>query len=308
MLSWIKPPALRPGDLLGVCAPGGPPDPAALDRGCQTLRELGFEVRVAPGVLARSRFTAGDASVRCSDLEGLFADHEVKGIVCARGGAGTLGMLRRLNADLLRSHPKILVGYSDITALHLFLNRLGLVTLHGPMVARELATGGFDRRSLWAALTGEGAAYAAEEGDLLPLRAGSAEGVLRGGCLSLLAATCGTPWALATDEDAILFLEDIDEPPYRVDRMLTQLRESGALDHVRGIIFGDMKGCSPSVDADYGLEDVVLTALADLNLPVALGLSSGHTTSPQITLPFGVRARLVCGEQAAFQVLESAVS
>jgi muramoyltetrapeptide carboxypeptidase len=133
--------------------------------------------------------------------------------------------------------------------------------------------------------------------------------VLRGGCLSLLAAACGTPWAFSTaGEDTVLFLEDLDEAPYRVDRLLCQLREAGAFDRVRGIVFGDMKGCSPSVNDDYGLEDVLLSALEGLDIPIALGLSSGHTSSPMITLPFGVRARLDCGESADFRVLESAVS
>jgi muramoyltetrapeptide carboxypeptidase len=308
-MNWTKPRALQSGDLVGVCAPGGPVEPAVLERGCQTLRELGFEVRVAPGTLARTRFTAGDAGVRRTDLEALFADDAVKGIVCARGGAGALGILRGLNADLLRSHPKAFVGYSDITMLHLLLNQLGLVTLQGPMVACELATGAFDRPSFLAGLTGQGAPFVADPGDLLPLRAGAAEGVLRGGCLSLLAAACGTPWAFSTGgEDTLLFLEDWDEAPYRVDRLLSQLRETGAFDNVRGVVFGDMKGCSPSVNDDYGLEEVLLSALDGLDLPIALGLSSGHTPSPQITLPFGVRARLACAEAAEFQVLESAVS
>lgn len=308
-MNWIKPRALQPGDLVGVCAPGGPVEPAVLERGCQALRDLGFEVRVAPGTLARTRFTAGEASVRRADLEALFADDEVKGIVCARGGAGALGILRGLNVALLRSHPKVFVGYSDITVLHLFLNQLGLVTFQGPMVARELATGAFDRPSFLAGLTGQGAPFVTEPGDLLPLRAGAAEGVLRGGCLSLLAAACGTPWAFsAGGEDTLLFLEDWDEAPYRVDRLLSQLREAGAFDNVRGVVFGDMKGCSPSVKDDYGLEEVLLSALDGLDVPIALGLSSGHTPSPQITLPFGVRARLACAESAEFQILESAVS
>lgn len=309
MVSWIKPPALQQGDLVGVCAPGGPVEPAALERGSQALRELGFEVRVAPGTLERTRFTAGDACTRRADLEALFADDQVRAVICARGGAGTLGILRGLDAELLRTHPKILVGYSDITALHLLLNQLGLVTFQGPMVARELATGAFDRPSFLAALTGQGEPFVTEPGDLQPLRAGAAEGVLRGGCLSLLAAACGTPWAFSTrGEDTLLFLEDLEEAPYRVDRLLSQLREAGAFENVRGIVFGDMKGCSPSVNDDYGLEDVLLSALEGLDVPMALGLSSGHTASPLITLPFGVRARLECAESADFRVLEPAVS
>jgi muramoyltetrapeptide carboxypeptidase len=133
--------------------------------------------------------------------------------------------------------------------------------------------------------------------------------VLRGGCLSILAAAAGTPWALAPDkEDTILFLEDVDERPYRIDRMLLQLRESGALAGVRGVVFGDMKGCAPRFDESYRLEEVLLDALEGLEVPVALGLSSGHTASPAVTLPLGVKARLRCGERASFEVLEAAVS
>src|SRR4029077_823823 len=135
-----------------------------------------------------------------------------------------------------------------------------------------------------------------------------AEGRLVGGCLSILAAAAGTDWALSPGgEDTILFLEDVDEPPYRIDRMLLQLRESDGLAGGRGVVFGDMKGCSTSVSADYGLEDVIREALAGLEVPVALGLSSGHATGPGVTLPLGVRARLVCGEEARFEVLEPAV-
>jgi muramoyltetrapeptide carboxypeptidase len=190
------------------------------------------------------------------------------------------------------------------------LNRLGLVTFHGPMVAWELATRAYDRASFLAAVTGQGAPYAAEADELVALRPGTAEGVLRGGCLSLLAAAAGTPWALRTEgEPTLLFIEDVDEKPYRIDRLLMQLRLSGALDGVVGIVLGDMKGCAPALDADYTLEDVILEALGGLEVPIALGLSSGHTTHPFVTLPLGVKARLACtGDEARFEVLEAAVS
>jgi muramoyltetrapeptide carboxypeptidase len=179
------------------------------------------------------------------------------------------------------------------------------------MVARGLDEGesGYDRASLWHGLTGEGAPYQSGEDDLLPLADGTAEGVLRGGCLSLLAAVAGTPWALPRrHEPALLFLEDVDEKPYRVDRMLRQLRACGAFEGVAGVVFGDMKGCAPGFDEDYTLEEVLLEALAGLGVPVALGLSSGHTTLPNLTLPLGVRARLECANgEALLAVLEPAV-
>lgn len=294
---------------MGVCAPAGPVDPPALDKGVAQLESLGFRVRRAGGILERRGFTAGTLETRLADLRGLFADDEVKGIVCARGGAGASGLLPRLDGEWLRARPKAFVGYSDITLLHLYLNRRGLVTFHGPMVAKDLATGAYDRPSLLGALTGQGPPYRSEAEDLLPLRPGEAEGRLRGGCLSLLASAAGTPWALETKgDDTILFMEDVDEPPYRIDRMLRQLRASGALSGVRGIVFGDMKGCSPRLDADYTLEDVIGEALEGLDVPLAFGLSSGHSTGPNVTLPFGVRARLSCSaDEARFELLESAV-
>jgi muramoyltetrapeptide carboxypeptidase len=294
---------------VGVCAPGGAVDAARLDKGVKALRELGFEVWTSPGILDRDRFSAGSVERRVAEIHGLFADDRVAGIVCARGGAGTGWILPRLDAALLRSNPKVFVGYSDVTLLHLHLNRLGLVTFHGPMAAWELANGSYDRASFLWAVTGKGAPYSSEPDDLAVLRPGEATGVLRGGCLSLLAAAAGTPWALGVGEDpTLLFIEDVDEKPYRIDRLLMQLRQSGALEGVAGIVFGDMKGCSPGLDADYSLEDIIVEALAGLDVPIALGLSSGHTTHPFVTLPFGVRARLICGDEARFELLEASVA
>jgi muramoyltetrapeptide carboxypeptidase len=306
-----KPRALRPGDLIGVAAPAGPVEEDRLGRGVAELERLGFAVRVADGVRERKGFTAGTVENRLQQLHGLFADPAVAAIACARGGAGAIQLLPGLDRNLLRDHPKVLLGYSDVTLLHVEMERLGLTSLHGPMVARGLDEGeaGYDRASLWQGLTGEGAPYESGEDDLVPLAEGTAEGVLRGGCLSLLAAVAGTPWAARRiDEPTLLFLEDVDEKPYRVDRMLRQLRASGAFEGVAGVVFGDMKGCAPGFDEDYALEDVLLEVLAGLGVPVALGLSSGHTALPGVTLPLGVRGRLECASGGVrFAVLEAAV-
>jgi muramoyltetrapeptide carboxypeptidase len=281
-----------------------------LEKGVGALRDLGFEVRVPETLLDRRTFTAGSATRRHDELQSLFADRDVAGIVCARGGAGAAQLLAGLDPALFRAHPKVFVGYSDVTFLHLLLHRGGLVTFHGPMVAREWADGGVHLDSFRAAVMGEGAPYVTETDELEPLRNGTGLGTLRGGCLSILAAAAGTPWAFRPDpEGTILFLEDVDERPYRIDRLLFQLRASGAFEGVRGIVLGDMKGCSPSAGDDYRLEDVVREALAGLDAPIALGLSSGHTTLPNVTLPLGVRARLVCdGGAAGLEILEAAVS
>jgi muramoyltetrapeptide carboxypeptidase len=307
-VSWVRPRALRPGDLVGVCAPSGPVNPDRLERGMAALREMGYDVRESPGARARARFSAGPAPGRLSDLHALYADDAVAGIVCARGGAGVVGLMEGLDRDLLRAHPKVFVGYSDLTLIHLALGQLGHVSVHGPMVARELGDDAFDRASFDFAVAGKGEPYTSEPEDLLVVREGEATGVLRGGCLSLLAAAAGTQWALRPEEDTILFLEDVDEPPYRIDRMLWQLRLSGALERVRGIVFGDMRGCAPRFEADFGLEDVIREALSGLDVPIALGLSSGHTNNPFVSLPLGVPARLRCAGEATFALLGPAVA
>jgi muramoyltetrapeptide carboxypeptidase len=305
-----KPPALRRGDLVGVCAPSGPIEPGELGNGVRELESLGFRVRVPEGILARTRFTAGTVERRVVELHALFGDPEVRAVVCARGGAGAGGLLDRIDTGILAANPKPFVGYSDATAFHLLLARLGRVSVYGPMAGRGLHPGGYDRDSFLAAVCGEGSFFASGPDDLVSLREGEGEGVLRGGCLSLLAAAAGTPDAMRPDQEGtILFLEDVRERPFRIDRMLTQLRRSGAFAGVRGVVFGEMKGCAPEAEADYRLENVLLDALAGLEVPVALGLSAGHANHPIVSLPLGVRARLVCGEaDARLEVLEAAVS
>jgi muramoyltetrapeptide carboxypeptidase len=284
-------------------------NPDSLKRGVAELEALGFAVQVGEAALERRHFTAGSIERRLRDLHALFADDTIRGVFCARGGAGSLGLLPALDVALIRARPKVLVGYSDITFVHAVLNNAGHVTFHGPLVAREFADRSYHRDSLLAAIQGVGPAYASEADELLPLREGAAEGRFLGGCLSILAAGCGTPWELRPPDDCILLLEDVDEPPYRVDRLLRQLRAAGVFARARGVVLGDFVGCSPPRDADYSLEDVILEALSGLDVPIALGLSTGHTKSPNLTLPLGVRARLVCeGGVARFEVLERAVS
>jgi muramoyltetrapeptide carboxypeptidase len=308
-MSWSRPRAVKRGDLIGVCSPASGVEAERLQAGVDRLRGLGFEVRVTEGATARSGFTAGPAELRLRELHGLFADPDVAGIVCARGGAGCAALLPGLDPSLLRANHKVFVGFSDITLLHLYLAHLRLISLHGPMAAHDLDSGAFHRESFLWALTGEGSPYATEEDELETLRPGRAEGRVRGGCLSLLAAAAGTPWAVESHDDTILFVEDVKERPYRIDRMLFQLRHSGALKGVRGIVFGDMVGCAPRMPDDQSLEDVIRQALSGLDVPIALGLSSGHTRSPNVTLPLGVRARLDCNPDGArFEVLEAAVA
>jgi muramoyltetrapeptide carboxypeptidase len=307
-VSVVRPRALRAGDVVGICAPSGPVDAERLAQGMAELEALGFHVRVGESTRARDGFTAGSAALRLADLHALFADPEVAGIVCARGGAGAAPLLGRLDESLLLQNPKVFIGYSDVTLLHLVLGRLGIVSLHGPMAAIDLYGDRYDRDSFRSAVMGEGPLPVWR--GLRTLRPGDCTGRLRGGCLSLVASVCGTRFGLPSvaGEDVILFLEDVNEAPYRCARMLWQLRESGALRDVKGIVFGTMDGCIPAAGADYSLEDVLRSELAGLEIPMAFGLAAGHTALPNLTLPLGVRMQLTCGDTGELAVLEPAVS
>jgi muramoyltetrapeptide carboxypeptidase len=305
-----KPKALRPGDLVGVCAPSGAVDPERLARGVAALEALGLRVRVPDGLAgARDLFMAGSVQRRLDELYALFGDPDVAAIACARGGAGVLQLLPRLDPERLLARSAIFVGYSDLTPLHALLNAHGRVSFHGPMVARDFADGLADLDSFRATVMGEGPPLSLAGEPLVALRAGSGEGPLAGGCLSLLASLVGTPWALRPPDGAVLFLEDWDEPPYRLERLLWQVRVAGLFEGARGVVFGEMQGCATGPDVPYRLEDVLRRALEGLDVPVALGLSSGHTTRPNLTLPLGARARLECASDSArFEVLEAAVA
>jgi len=236
-------------------------------------------------VLARRGYLAGSDAERAADWHAMVADGGVDAIFAARGGYGSGRLLPRLDADLLRRHPKAIVGHSDLTVvLNDMLQRAGVVTFHGPMVS-WFAERPESTAALLALLAGEGPAQLETEEVWVE---GEAEGMLAGGCLSLVAAMVGTPHAVET-RGRLLFLEDVNEKPYRVDRMLTQLRQAGALDGVAGLLFGEMPNCFEG--EEVCLREVALDLCGDLGVPIAAGLPSGHGRG-LVTLPFGVRARL----------------
>ncbi len=209
----------------------------------------------------------------------------------------------------IAAHPKIFVGYSDLTALlTTFTDSANFVTFHGPMVTKDFAVAdGVDVPSWQSAVSGETEWEIAEGSGAKPLVAGAAEGILYGGCLSILVAALGTPYDIHT-EGTILFMEDIAAKPYQIDRMLMQLKLAGKLKDIRGIIFGEMLDCQQGPTQDYSLEEVVLRVVGDLGIPVAFGLRSGHVSRANITLPIGVRARLEVGGEVKLKILESATS
>ncbi len=306
----LKPPALKPGDTVGIVAPASNIKGELLEQGCEELRRLGYTPFYLPSILEQDLYFAGSAKRRARELEEMFSRDEVRAIVCARGGYGANYLLGELDPAKIAGHPKIFCGYSDVTTLlTCFADSARFVTFHGPMITKDFVhQDGVDLASWQAAFTGLATweiASAADSG-AVGLVDGTAEGILYGGCLSILVAALGTPHDIYTN-DTILFMEDVNAKPYQVDRMLMQLKLAGKLRGVKGIVFGEMLDCAQSNDQGYTLQEVVLRIVGDLGIPVAYGLRSGHVTRKNITLPIGVRASLsVNGGQVTLKILEAA--
>jgi muramoyltetrapeptide carboxypeptidase len=311
----MKPTPLRPGATLAVVSPASAAKPELVQAGIDCLNRLGYKTVLMPHALdCGPLYYAGTVEHRVADLHAAFADPGIDGIVCTRGGWGSSELLPHLDAELVRANPKVFVGYSDHTALHVWLAReAGLVTFHGPMVAADFArVEGFDQVSWNHAIAGDAGWSLGDAAGLRVLRPGVAVGTLAGGCLSILAESLGTPYAVlpaSADAPRILFLEDIGTKPYQWDRMLLHLRYAGLLQHVSGIVFGDMRQCA-APEEDAMLEQAILHALADFTGPIAIGLRSGHGEPPNITLPLGVRVRLDLSgpENPRLEFLEAATS
>ncbi len=306
----VKPRALRPGDTVGIVAPASNIRKVDLDAGCEALDRAGYKTFYFDSILEHDLYFAGSVERRARELEEMFRRDDILAIVCARGGYGSNYLLKALALDLLKSHPKIFVGYSDNTSLlTYFVDAANLVTFHGPMVAKDWAHEyGVDVASWQAVLSGLEPHEVSLNSEVIGLADGEAEGVIYGGCLSILVASLGTPYEIKTD-GKILFLEDIAAKPYQIDRMLMQLRLGGHLDRVRGIVFGEMLDCMQTANQGYTLQEVVMRIVGDLGIPVAYGVRSGHVSAGNITLPFGVQARLSVGDwKVKLRILESAVT
>lgn len=312
----IKPKALKAGDQVAVVAPASGVEPEAFDRALASLTALGFRPKAGTHARGRKGFLSGTDAERLADLHAAFADKDVKAVWCVRGGGGSPRLLPSLDFDLIRKNPKVFIGFSDITALHIAISqRTGLVTFHGPVGTSQYTD--YTRGRVMELLTGSAKPPIVvdpspenlkKEATLFhpaTIKGGRATGKLTGGNLSLLAALCGTPYALKDIAGKILFIEDINEPPYRVDRMLTQLRQSLDLRSLAGIALGVFDdGANAAKDAEP-LLDVFRDRLGDLGVPVVYGLSFGHITD-NMTLPYGIKAELDA-DAASLTFLESAV-
>ena len=305
----LRPAALNQGDTVGIIAPAGPVNREKSEAGIVRLRGLGFNPVYSDTIFDRDLYFAGGVRRRLNELHEMFRRADVKAIICARGGYGSNYLLPHLDCQLIATSRKILCGYSDVTTLLTYLHdKLGLVSLHGPMVSKDFADAGGVHFDSFLSASGGQESWRIGTSDspgLRPIRNGTAEGKLYGGCLSLLVASIGTPYEIQTD-DTILFLEDLGEWPYRIDRMLMHMKYAGKLDKVRGIIFGEMVDCDPSPDSGYTLQEAISHVLADVKVPVGFGLRSGHFSGGNITLPIGVRARLTVREAVTLEILEAA--
>ncbi|MGA2978280.1 MAG: LD-carboxypeptidase [Terriglobales bacterium] len=307
--SRTKPRALRPGDKVGIVAPASNVKSEMLEAGCDGLRRAGYEPFYFDSILERDLYFAGSVERRARELEDMFVRDDIRAIVCARGGYGSNYLLQTLDLKKIAAHAKIFVGYSDLTSLLIsFTGAANFVTFHGPMVAKDFAVAdGVDLASWRDAVSGAAEWEIGEASGAKPLVTGEAEGVLYGGCLSILVAALGTPYDIST-AGTILFLEDLAAKPYQIDRMLMQLKLAGKLQDVRGIVFGEMMDCRQGPAQDYTLEEVVLRVVGELGIPVAFGLRSGHVSRANITLPIGVKARLEVGGEVRLRILEPATT
>jgi muramoyltetrapeptide carboxypeptidase len=299
----IKPRAIGPGARIGIAAPGGPVDPGKLEQGEAVLRGAGFEPVRRDDLLARRGYLAGDDARRARELMEFVEDPGVEAILCARGGYGCCRILEALDAAAVRAARKPLVGYSDVTALLLWQRRLaGLVGFHGPMLEHgaELAPEALD--SLVNELTGTAPRPSVLKG--VGRRGGSAEGQLIGGNLVLLSASLGTCWEVDT-RGAILLIEEVGEHPYRIDRMLQQLRGAGKLERLVGVGAGDLSSCVDERFLEPSAEQVIEEIVAPLGVPLVTSLPIGHLKANR-TWPIGARA-IIDGIQGEIRILERGV-
>ena len=293
---------LRPGDTIGIAAPAGPVKAERLEAGVALVRQLGFEPFHRRDITERRGYLAGEDSRRAGELMELVCDPKVNAILCARGGYGCHRIIPMLDPTAVRKAAKPLVGYSDITTLLLWQRRCaGLMGIHGPMLEKETPAPGA-HSALTRALMGVGSPPRLQG---RPLAGGWREGRLTGGSLSVTVASLGTPWEIDTRE-AILMLEDVNEPPYRLDRMLQQLRAAGKLDSVVGVGVGSMLGCEDGDDLSIGVGDVLEEILIPLGVPVISELPFGHGAA-NLPWPHGGRAA-IDGDRGEIELMEFSVA
>ncbi|MFN8259292.1 MAG: LD-carboxypeptidase [Bacteroidales bacterium] len=291
----IRPKALTQGSLIALIAPAGPIVQEQLDKAQKTLSDLGFRSCFTPDILARKGYLAGDDNIRLNDLHHAFERQDIDAILCIRGGYGAARIVEKVDYKLIKKNPKIFIGYSDITVLLNAINqKTGLVTFHG--VLGTSVFNEYTKRIFSAVLTNNTSGELIKTvypDDISVINPGKASGILAGGNLSIIASLAGTNFRV-NFKDKIVFLEDIDEAPYRIDRMLTQLLLTGSLQNASAIVLGNFKGCdldNQKITAgnSLSLQEVFADRLSNLKIPVVQGYSFGHSEN-QALFPIGAKA------------------
>jgi len=308
----LKPRAVEPGARVVVIAPASNAKPERIELGLAALRRRGFDASAAMHALGKEPpFFSGTAAARLEDLHRAFADPEVQAIFCIRGGYGSNYLLEDLDLELIGANPKPLFGYSDLTTLQTwFLDQLGLIGFHGPMVAADFYREGGIHEASFEAATQGGLVTAGEAEGLRILKPGRTRGIVYGGCLSILTFALGTRFVPQT-EGKLLFIEDVAAKPYQIDRMLRQMLFAGKFDGVTGLMFGEMLECaspgaSPEANRDL-LDEVILRVFDWFEGPIAMGLRSGHVSHGSVTLPMGIEAELILEDSPVLRYLDAAV-
>jgi muramoyltetrapeptide carboxypeptidase len=304
-----KPRALQPGDRIAIVAPASGFATEQLHAGCEELRALDFEPVYDLTIFERRAYTAGPAAVRADALKRAWADPGIAGIVAARGGYGSVQLLPLLNPSDFDGPSKAFIGYSDNTSLLTWLTlTCGVVTFHGPMIDRRLARGpaGYDRDSFLRCVSRPAPVGTIAHPNVEVLRDGEASGMVIGGTMTALAASLGTPYAFDPPRGCILFLDEVGERPYRIDRLFTQLKLAGIIGRASALVFNELPRCDEPAGPPI-VRDVVADLIRDFKGPVLFGLPSGHTDGPTLTLPFGVTARIDTRARPGLTIDESAV-
>jgi muramoyltetrapeptide carboxypeptidase len=306
----FKPRRLRAGDRVAIVAPASPFSRDDFEAGLAEIRRLGFVPVFEPTVFDRCGYVAGEPQVRAASLAAALADPGIGAVLGARGGYGSVQLLPLLSREAVRDGAKPVVGYSDLTSLLTFITQqCGTVAFHGPMLAGRLARGaaGYDRVSFERALCRAEPMGELTADGLETIHPGEAAGPLLGGTVTQLLASLATPFAFAPPAGYVLFFDEVAERPYRLDRMVTQLRYAGLLARASAIVLGELPRCDEP-DSHLTARSIVADLFADFPGPILFGFPSGHTAGPAMTLPFGVSCRVIAGSRPRLVIEEAAVA
>jgi muramoyltetrapeptide carboxypeptidase len=306
----LKAKKLKKGDTIGIVAPANFTVREKVNYGCKELEKLGFKVKLGKSCSAKWFSFSGNDDLRANDINEMFADKNIDAVLCARGGYGCIRILDKICFDIVKNNPKLFIGFSDITSLHIAINKFaGLATVHGPMLTSNIADN-FDsttKQSFVNVITGKTEYLSNPPGEkIIMLKYGKAAGQIIGGTLSLVISSLGTDYEIDT-KHKLFFLEELNEYTYRIDKMLNQLKMAGKFNDCCGVILGDFKNCNKEKTEDFSLPDVFENIFVDFEKPVIYNIKSGHCC-PMISIPFGVECELNASEKKTYiRLLENIV-